>query len=106
MLLVLSLGAWASAWPQRALAFALVLPLLNGVPFGLMGAFFNEVFGEYRTMLSGAAYNLGRILAGFAPALITALGLHESGRYFLFTAALGAGVLALSVAAAKLARRW
>jgi hypothetical protein len=32
--------------------------------------------------------------------------LHESGRYFLFTAALGAGVLALSVAAAKLARRW
>ena len=46
--------------------------LLNGVPFGLMGAFFNEVFGEYRTMLSGAAYNLGRILAGFAPALITA----------------------------------
>ncbi|HTX64808.1 MAG TPA: hypothetical protein VMD31_03485, partial [Opitutaceae bacterium] len=89
----------------RALAFALVLPVLNGLPFGLMGAFFNEVFGAHRTLLSGAAYNLGRILAGFAPALITALGLHAGGRYFLFTAALGAGVLVLSAAAARLPRR-
>jgi putative MFS transporter len=94
-----------SAWPQRNLVFALALPLLNGLPFGLMGAFFNEVFGEYRTMLSGAAYNLGRILAGFSPALITVLGLHEGGSYFLFTAALGIGVLALSMAAARLTRR-
>ncbi len=105
-LLALSVWAWTSAWPQRTLAFALVLPLLNGLPFGLMGAFFNEVFGEYRTMLSGAAYNLGRILAGFSPALITALGLHAGGHYFVFTAALGAGVLGLSVAAARLARRF
>jgi len=104
-LVTLSLWGWSSAWPQRTLAFALVLPLLNGVPFGLMGAFFNEVFGEYRTMLSGAAYNLGRILAGFAPALITAFGLHTGARYFLFTAVLGAGVLALSAAAARLPRR-
>lgn len=104
-LVALSVWAWSSVWPQRALAFALVLPLLNGVPFGLMGAFFNEVFGGYRTMLSGAAYNLGRILAGFAPALITALGLHAGGRYFLFTAVLGAGVLVLSAAAARLPRR-
>ena len=105
-LLALSLWAWSSAWPQRALAFALVLPLLNGVPFGLMGAFFNEVFGAYRTTLSGAAYNLGRILAGFSPALITGLGLHEGGSYFLFTAVLGAGVLALSRGAARLKPRW
>jgi len=103
-LMALSLWAWSSAWPQRTLAFALVLPLLNGVPFGLMGAFFNEVFGGYRTMLSGAAYNLGRILAGFAPAVILGLGLHSGGRYFLFTAVLGAGVLALSAAAARLPR--
>lgn len=101
-LMALSVWGWASRWPLRALAFALVLPLLNGLPFGLMGAYFNEVFGEYRTMLSGAAYNLGRILAGFSPALITAFGLREGGRYFLFTAALGAGVLALSAAARRL----
>ena len=44
---------------------------LHGIPFGLMGAYFNEAFQRYRTMLSGSAYNLGRILAGFAPALIT-----------------------------------
>ena len=105
-LMGLSMWAWTSPWPQRALAFALVLPLLNGIPFGLMGAFFNEVFGEYRTMLSGAAYNLGRILAGFSPALITVLGLHQGGSYFLFTAALGAGVLALSISAARLTRRF
>ncbi len=103
-LIGLSVWAWTSPWPQRALAFALVLPLLNGIPFGLMGAFFNEVFGEYRTMLSGAAYNLGRILAGFSPALITVLGLHQGGSYFLFTAALGAGVLALSISATRLTR--
>ena len=105
-LLGLSVWAWTSVWPQRALAFALVLPLLNGIPFGLMGAFFNEVFGEYRAMLSGAAYNLGRILAGFSPALITALGLHQGGSYFLFTAVLGAGVLGLSIGAARLTRRF
>ncbi len=103
-LVALSVWAWTSAWPQRNLAFALALPLLNGLPFGLMGAFFNEVFGEYRTMLSGAAYNLGRILAGFSPALITVLGLHQGGSYFLFTAAMGVGVLALSTAAARLTR--
>jgi putative MFS transporter len=91
----LSLLAWVSGWEGRKLAFALVLPVLNGIPFGLMGAYFNEVFGRYRTMLSGAAYNLGRILAGFSPVLITALGLHAGGNYFLFTAALGLAVLAL-----------
>jgi hypothetical protein len=101
-LVALSTWAWLSSWPARTLAFALVLPLLNGLPFGLMGAFFNEVFGPYRTMLSGAAYNLGRILAGFSPAFITALGLHENGRYFIFTAALGAGVAVLSVVARRL----
>jgi fucose permease len=103
-LLLLSGGAWFGASAphsagsgQGGLVFALVLPLLNGIPFGLMGAWFNEVFGAYRTMLSGAAYNLGRILAGFAPVLITALGLHENGRYFLFSALLGLGVLGLAV---------
>ena len=105
-LLTLSLWAWETTWSGRALAFALALPVLNGIPFGLMGAFFNEVFGRCRTALSGAAYNLGRIAAGFSPALITALGLHQEGRYFLFTAALGAGMLALSVAASRLARRF
>ena len=102
-LLVLSLGAWFSGSAphstdsgQGALWFALVLPLLNGIPLGLMGAWFNEIFGDFRTMLSGAAYNLGRILAGFAPVLITALGLHENGRYFLFSAGLGLGVLGLA----------
>jgi len=104
-LIALSGWAWSSPWPSRALVFALALPLLNGIPFGLMGAFFNEVFGEYRTMFSGAAYNLGRIVAGFSPALITGFGLHDQGNYFVFTAALGAGVLALSGAAARLVRR-
>lgn len=94
-LMALALFAWGSAWDGRKLAFALALPVLNGIPFGLMGAWFNEVLGGYRTMLSGAAYNLGRILAGFSPLLITALGLHAGGHYFLFTAALGAGVFAL-----------
>jgi predicted MFS family arabinose efflux permease len=95
-LLALSLGAWFSGSARAGQWFALVLPLLNGLPFGLMGAWFNEVFGDFRTMLSGAAYNLGRILAGFAPVLITALGLHEHGRYFLFSAGLGLGVLGLA----------
>jgi predicted MFS family arabinose efflux permease len=95
-LLALSLGAWLSASARAALVFALIIPLLNGIPFGLMGAWFNEIFGTFRTMLSGAAYNLGRILAGFAPLLVTGLGLHEGGRYFLFSAGLGAGVLALA----------
>lgn len=94
-LMGLSAFAWTSDWDGRKLAFALALPLLNGIPFGLMGAYFNEVFARYRTMLSGAAYNLGRILAGFAPVAITALGLHAGGNYFLFTAALGLGVLAI-----------
>jgi putative MFS transporter len=57
-------------------------------------------------MLSGAAYNLGRIAAGSSPALIAWLGLHERGNYFVFTAVLGAGVLVLSGAAARLARRF
>lgn len=94
-LVTLSASAWASNWPERKLAFAVLLPLLNGIPFGLMGAYFNEVFARYRTMLSGSAYNLGRILAGFAPALITGLGLQHGGNYFLFTAALGLGVLVI-----------
>ena len=92
-LVALSGFAWASDWEGRKLAFALTLPLLNGIPLGLMGAYFNEVFARYRTMLSGSAYNFGRILAGFAPVLITALGLHEGGNYFLFSAGLGLGVL-------------
>ena len=95
-LMVLSAGAWLSGSSRAGLVFALVLPLLNGIPFGLMGAWFNEVFGSYRTMLSGAAYNLGRILAGFAPVLIVALGLQENGRYFLGSALLGLGVLGLA----------
>ena len=95
-LIGLSLFAWGSDWEGRKLAFALTLPVLNGIPFGLMGAYFNEVFASYRTMLSGAAYNLGRILAGFSPVLITALGLHTGGNYFLFSAALGLGVLLIS----------
>jgi putative MFS transporter len=94
-LVTLSAFAWSSEWDGRKLAFAVVLPLLNGIPFGLMGAYFNEVFRRYRTMLSGSAYNLGRILAGFAPALITGLGLQRGGNYFLFTAALGLGVFAI-----------
>jgi MFS transporter, AAHS family, cis,cis-muconate transporter len=91
-LLTLSLVCWTGIVPSPALTFALVLPLLNGIPFGLMGAYFNEVFQEYRTMFSGAAYNLGRIAAGFSPLIITALGLHVGGRYFLFSAAVGLGV--------------
>lgn len=96
-LVALSVFAWTSPWEGRKLAFALVLPLLNGIPFGLMGAYFNEVFLRYRTMLSGAAYNLGRILAGFAPVLMTVLGLHTGGNYFLFTGVLGLGVLAIGL---------
>ena len=102
-LIFLSLGAWlcgsAMALTGSArvgLVFALVLPVLNGIPFGLMGAYFNQVLGGFRTMLSGAAYNLGRIAAGFSPLLITALGLQVDGRYFLFTLGLGAGVLGLA----------
>lgn len=95
-LTVLSLAAWLCGPARAAPGFALFLPLLNGVPFGLMGAYFNEVFGDFRTLLSGAAYNLGRIAAGFAPVLITALGLREGGNYFLFTAALGLAVLVLA----------
>jgi predicted MFS family arabinose efflux permease len=104
-LLALSVGAWLSGSARAGLVFALVLPLLNGIPFGLMGAWFNEVFGAWRTLLSGAAYNLGRILAGFAPVLITALGLHENRRYFLCSALLGLGVLGLAGVIAARARR-
>lgn len=96
-LTLLSLSCWMTDWSGRKLAFAAGLAALNGIPYGLMGAFFNETFREYRTMLSGAAYNLGRILAGFAPVLLTGLGLAAGGRYFLFTAGLGAGVLVLSL---------
>jgi len=96
-LTALSLGCWSWHWSGRNLLFALSLPLLNGVPFGLMGAYFNEVFVRYRTTLSGAAYNLGRIFAGFAPVLLVAFGLHGGGRYFLFTAALGLAVAALGL---------
>ncbi|MDP1580025.1 MAG: MFS transporter [Candidatus Didemnitutus sp.] len=103
-LVTLSLGCWWSDWDQRSLAFAVVLPLLNGVPFGLMGAYFNEVFADYRTMLSGTAYNLGRIFAGFSPVLITALALQTDGRYFLFTATLGLGVAALAWVVQRQAR--
>jgi AAHS family cis,cis-muconate transporter-like MFS transporter len=105
-LLGLSVGAWLGGSARAGLVFAVVIPLLNGIPFGLMGAWFNEVFDAYRTMLSGAAYNLGRIAAGFAPVLITTLGLHEYGRYFLFSAGLGLGVLALgAIIAAQQAGR-
>lgn len=97
LLVALSGFAWGSSWSGRKLAFAIVLSLLNGIPFGLMGAYFNEVFSNYRTTLSGAAYNLGRILAGFSPFFITALGLNQGGNYFLFTAALGVGVFAVGL---------
>jgi len=93
----ISIFAWASSWSGRLLAFALIVPVLNGIPFGLMGAYFNEVFARHRTMLSGSAYNLGRIGAGFAPVLITALGLHQEHNYFLFTAALGAAIFGVGV---------
>ncbi|HET7536604.1 MAG TPA: MFS transporter [Candidatus Didemnitutus sp.] len=103
-LAALSLGCGLGGWSGRKLAFALGLALINGVPFGLMGAFFNEVFAEYRTMLSGAAYNLGRVLAGSAPWLVAALGLHTGDRYVVFTAILAALVLLISVAVAKISR--
>jgi putative MFS transporter len=98
-IIVLSVGCWLSRSPDRSLAFAVALPLLNGVPFGLMGAYFNEVFGSYRTMLSGAAYNLGRILAGFSPVALAAWNLQVDGRYFLFTAALGLAVSGVAMSA-------
>jgi putative MFS transporter len=104
-LALLSLVCGMGDWSGRKLAFALGLSLLNGVPIGLMGAFFNEVFAEYRTMLSGAAYNLGRILAGTAPWLVGVLGLHTGDRYFVFTAILAGLVLLISEYVAKL-RRW
>jgi putative MFS transporter len=88
-LLALSLACWLTPWSGRKPAFALGLAFLNGIPFGLMGAFFNAVFTDYRTMLSGAAYNLGRILAGSAPWLVGLLGLQHGDNYFLFTALLG-----------------
>lgn len=91
-LIALSLLAWSGFLPGGKLAFALSLPVLNGIPFGLMGAYFNEVFFRYRTMLSGSAYNVGRILAGFSPFLITGLGLNQGVNYFLFSAFLGIGV--------------
>ena len=94
-LLVLSLGCGLTDWNGRKLAFALGLALLNGIPFGLMGAFFNEAFATHRTMLSGAAYNLGRILAGSAPWLVGVLGLRTGDRYFFFTAVTAAGVFGL-----------
>lgn len=103
-LAALSLVCGLGEWSGRKLAFALGLSLLNGVPFGLMGAFFNEVFAEYRTMLSGAAYNLGRILAGTAPWLVGVLGLHTGDRYFVFTAILAVFVLLVGSFVAKLTR--
>jgi putative MFS transporter len=105
ILVVLSLACWLTDWPGRKLAFALGLAAVNGIPFGLMGAYFNEVFRDYRTMLSGSAYNLGRILAGFAPVLLTKLGLDAGGNYFLFTAALGAGVLVIGARTAVRSRQ-
>ena len=97
LLVGLSLFARYADWDLRRHAFALALPLLNGIPFGLMGAFFNEMFDQYRTALSGAAYNLGRILGGFAPLLVTALSLHHGERYFLFSTVLGLAVLAVAL---------
>lgn len=97
-LVLLSLSCWLGLWPSPSMTFAVTLPLLNGIPFGLMGAYFNEVFREYRTMFSGAAYNLGRIAAGFSPLLITSLGLHEGGSYYLFSAALGLAVAGVALA--------
>jgi len=104
-LLALSAGCGLADWPGRQLAFALGLAGLNGIPFGLMGAFFNEVFRDYRTMLSGAAYNLGRILAGFAPVLMTVLGLDRGRNYFLFSAGVGAAVLLIGARLARTAGR-
>ncbi|MFI5337979.1 MAG: hypothetical protein ACHQ5A_14410, partial [Opitutales bacterium] len=62
-------------------------------------------FSDYRTMLSGAAYNLGRILAGSAPWLVGTLGLRAGDNYFLFTAALGACVFLLSMLLRRRQRR-
>jgi putative MFS transporter len=93
----LSVFAFSSTWAGRQYAFALILPLLNGIPFGLMGAFFNEMFSQYRTALSGAAYNLGRILGGFAPVLVTALSLHREGNYYLFSLVLGVAVAVVAI---------
>jgi MFS family permease len=94
-LAALTLVCWSSDWSERRLVFALGLPLLNGIPFGLMGAFFNEVFADYRTMLSGAAYNLGRIAAGAAPWILNVLGLRTGDHYLLFTAVLAMLVVLL-----------
>ena len=96
-LVTLSLACWTINWSGRSLLFALLLPVLNGIPFGLMGAYFNEMLGEYRTMLSGSAYNLGRIMAGFSPVLLASLGLDAGGRYFAFTAMVGLGAFALTI---------
>jgi predicted MFS family arabinose efflux permease len=96
MLSLLSIFVYAVDWGQKQYAFALGLPLLNGIPFGLMGAYFNEVFGDFRTMLSGAAYNLGRILAGFSPLLITGLHLDSEGNYYLFSLGLGIAMVILA----------
>jgi len=96
MLSLLSIFVYVVDWRQKQYAFALGLPLLNGIPFGLMGAYFNEVFGDFRTMLSGAAYNLGRILAGFSPLLITGLHLDSEGNYYLFSLGLGIAMVVLA----------
>ncbi len=95
VLLGLSLACWLTAWEGRKLAFALGLAFINGIPFGLMGAFFAEMFSDFRTMFSGAAYNLGRILAGSAPWLVGILGLRSGDNYFLFTALLGLALASL-----------
>ena len=95
-LLLLALGCWLTEWSGRKLLFALGLALLNGIPFGLMGAFFNDLFSDYRTMFSGAAYNLGRILAGSVPWLVGILGLKTGDNYFLFTSGLAVGVILLA----------
>ncbi len=96
MLSLLSCLAYGADWKHRQYAFALGLPLLNGIPFGLMGAYFNEIFEDFRTMLSGAAYNLGRILAGFSPLLITGLNLDSEGNYYLFSLGLGIAMVIIA----------
>ncbi|MEO7599106.1 MAG: MFS transporter [Opitutus sp.] len=94
-LIAVALMAWKGILPGGKLAFALVLPVLNGIPFGLMGAYFTEVFARFPAMMAGSAYNLGRILAGFSPFVIAWLGLNRGTNYFLFCAALGVGVVAI-----------
>ena len=94
-LMSLAFVAWSQILPNSKLAFALVLPVLNGIPFGLMGAYFTEMFARFPAMLGGSAYNLGRILAGFSPFLIAWLGLNQGTNYFMFCAALGIGVFAI-----------